>query len=226
MKTPPFHLLRDLALSRKGMAPAAVLVASTLLISSCAQSDDGRTTQAQGTGIGALLGAGAGAILGNQSGHAGEGALIGAALGGAGGFAYGTHVANKKAKYKSTEEWLDACISDAEKKRGAAAAYNNKLSQRIASLQQEIRVAKASGNTSKLASLKHEISADKADAVKNRDIYEKEAQAQMGAIKQAGTEAPSKVRQLKVSANGIEAQAVGINKNVSRFAALENQIDV
>lgn len=219
-------MLRDLVLSRKGLVPGAVLAASSLLFSSCAQSADGQTTQAQGTGIGALLGAGAGAIIGNQSGHAGEGALIGAALGGVGGFAYGTHVANKKAKYKSTEEWLDACIADAGKKRDAAAAYNNKLSQRISHLQQEIAAAKSSGNTSKLASIKREISADKADAIKNRDLYQKEAQAQMGAIKQAGTEAPSKVRQLRVSANGIESQAVGINKNVSRFAALENQIDV
>lgn len=226
MKTSPSSHLFAFALSRKGLAPVAALTASAFLFSSCAQSSDGQLAQAQGTGIGALLGAGAGAIIGNQSGRAGEGALIGAALGGLGGFAYGSHIANKKAQYKSTEEWLDACIADAGKKRQSAIAYNNKLDQRISSLQQQIRAAKASGNSAKLAALKKEISVEKADAIKNRDLYKKEAQAQLGAVKQAGTEAPSKVKQLRVSANGIEAQAVGINKNVSRFAALENQIDV
>jgi len=38
---------------------------------------------------GALLGAGAGAIIGNQSGHAGTGALIGGASGAAIGGMYG-----------------------------------------------------------------------------------------------------------------------------------------
>ncbi len=35
----------------------------------------------RGAGLGALLGAGAGAIIGNQSGEAGKGALIGGAAG-------------------------------------------------------------------------------------------------------------------------------------------------
>jgi Glycine zipper len=43
----------------------------------------------RGAATGALIGAGAGAIIGNQSGNAGEGALIGAAAGGIAGGAYG-----------------------------------------------------------------------------------------------------------------------------------------
>lgn len=41
----------------------------------------GCETMGQSAGLGGLLGAGAGAIIGNQSGHALEGALIGGALG-------------------------------------------------------------------------------------------------------------------------------------------------
>ena len=42
-----------------------------------------------GAGVGALGGAGVGAIIGNQSGNAGTGALIGGAVGGLGGYAVG-----------------------------------------------------------------------------------------------------------------------------------------
>jgi YMGG-like Gly-zipper len=64
---------------------AAVLAAITL--SNCS-GPTGPDTQ-RGAVVGGLLGAGAGAIIGNQSGHAGEGALIGAGAGALGGAAIG-----------------------------------------------------------------------------------------------------------------------------------------
>ena len=45
----------------------------------------GCETYGESAGLGALIGSGAGAIIGNQSGHAGQGALIGAVVGGAAG---------------------------------------------------------------------------------------------------------------------------------------------
>lgn len=45
----------------------------------------GCTGTQKGAGMGGLLGAGAGAIIGHQSGHTAEGALIGGAAGAAGG---------------------------------------------------------------------------------------------------------------------------------------------
>ena len=50
------------------------------------------TPTQQGAVAGGLLGAGAGAIIGNQSGHAGEGALIGAGAGALAGALYGDTV--------------------------------------------------------------------------------------------------------------------------------------
>ncbi len=58
----------------KKIAFAVLLAAVTVSIAGCA-------TYGESAGLGAVLGAGAGAIIGNQSGHAGEGALIGAAFG-------------------------------------------------------------------------------------------------------------------------------------------------
>ena len=60
--------------------------ATALLLSNCA--DMGPNTQ-RGATTGALIGAAAGGIIGNQSGRALEGAAIGAAAGGVAGGAYG-----------------------------------------------------------------------------------------------------------------------------------------
>lgn len=56
-------------------------------LSNCA-APSGPNTQ-RGAATGALLGAGAGAIIGNQSGNTAGGALIGAAAGGTAGALYG-----------------------------------------------------------------------------------------------------------------------------------------
>jgi len=65
-----------------------VYVLSLLIISGC-------TSTQKGAGLGGLMGAGAGAIIGHQSGHAKEGALIGAAAGAAGGALIGDQMSTK-----------------------------------------------------------------------------------------------------------------------------------
>ncbi|BCU77414.1 glycine zipper domain-containing protein [Luteolibacter sp. LG18] len=72
----------------------AVIVAMAL--SSCA--DAGPNTQ-RGAATGALIGAGAGAIIGNQSGRALEGAAIGAGSGALIGGAYGNARDQEQRRY-------------------------------------------------------------------------------------------------------------------------------
>jgi hypothetical protein len=55
-------------------------------------------------GAGALLGGGAGAIIGSHGGHAAEGALIGAALGAAGGAVTGGAIDNAEARNRAVIE--------------------------------------------------------------------------------------------------------------------------
>lgn len=64
-----------------------VLVAVVLAMAGCET-----TPTQQGALIGGALGAGSGALIGNQSGHAGTGALIGGAAGGLGGALFGDMV--------------------------------------------------------------------------------------------------------------------------------------
>ncbi|MEI6175402.1 MAG: YMGG-like glycine zipper-containing protein [Verrucomicrobiota bacterium] len=199
----------------------AIFTLITMSGTQCAGTSDGRLAQGQGTAIGAGAGALIGAALGGR-----QGALIGAAIGGASGFAYGSHIANKKAQYKSTEEWLDACISQAESKRRDAVAYNRKLDNRLAQLQREVRTASAAGDKAKLATLRREISSERSAAQKQAATFSKEAEMQRSAIKQAGGEGASRLSSLRRSTSGIETQVSIMNKGVERYAALESQTDV
>jgi len=199
----------------------AVFLAITIGGTQCANTSDGRLAQGQGTAIGAGGGALIGALLGGR-----KGALIGAAAGGLAGFAYGTHIANKKAQYKSTEEWLDACIAQAKSKRNEAVAYNHQLNNKLASLEREVRMAKASNDKAKLVTLKREIGTEKAAAQKQASAFSKEAEMDHSAIKQAGGQGGSRLSTLRESTNGIETQVSIMNKGVQRYAALESQTDV
>lgn len=67
--------------------PALTSIITALALSNCA-TPAGPNTQ-RGIATGGLLGAGAGAIIGHQSGRTGQGALIGAAAGGTAGGLYG-----------------------------------------------------------------------------------------------------------------------------------------
>lgn len=60
--------------NRKFEVSVLVLVISAFLVAGC-------ETMGGSAGLGGLIGAGTGAIIGNQSGHAGEGALIGGVVG-------------------------------------------------------------------------------------------------------------------------------------------------
>ena len=60
----------------------------------CAEN---KTRIGEGAGIGGLLGAGAGAIIGHQSGHGVEGALIGGAIGATSGAVVGSQIEKQPA---------------------------------------------------------------------------------------------------------------------------------
>ncbi len=121
---------------------AAVLFCAVLL-PSCATTQDGRATQAQGTAVGAALGgilAGglAYAITGDAS-SAAKFAAIGAGVGAAQGFAYGTQVAAKKADYATQEDYLNYAIGEAQQRNVEAVAYNQKLEAEVNTLEQRVR---------------------------------------------------------------------------------------
>ncbi len=207
----------------------AALALVSLALNNCANMTDRQVTQAQGAGFGAAGGAALGAIIGAATGNSSDalaGALIGGAAGSLAGLAYGTHVANQKAKYASAEAWLDACIADAKSKQSAAVAYNKRLNNELARLQREVNMAKAAGDKTRLKQLNGEIRREAAAANKEVANFSKEAELQRGVIQQNSGQGGSRVSALRSTTSGIETQVSIMQKNSQRMAALASQTDV
>jgi hypothetical protein len=205
------------------------LITFIAFFAGCAQTQDGRNTQMQGTAIGAVGGALVGGLLGYAVGGrdgAVRGAIAGAAVGGTAGFAYGTHVARQKAKYASAERWLDACIADARKANQQAYAYNDQLSKRVAALESRAKAAMASGNRSELRRVKSEIATlEKQANGQQRQIgmfmdEQKNVTGDPAARSQAGYSEYQKELSDMNKANA------GITRNLSRLASLDNQVNL
>lgn len=193
----------------------------------CATTADGRKTQAQGTAIGAVLGAVVGGAVGyaagGRSGLA-RGAAIGAGAGAIGGFAYGTHVARKKAAYASREAWLDACIASAHRVNSNAYAYSRSLESRIARLESRARAARTARNKSEARAIKREIATIKVEANQKTAVVQKEISDQQTAVKEGS--GAKNYGGLKSEVNSLQETKGTLGRQVNRLAGLENQLDV
>ena len=205
---------------------AVVLLA---MFAGCAETQEGRTTQAQGAGLGALMGAALGAGLGAAAGGgrgAAIGAATGAAIGGAAGFAYGTHVANQKAKYARAEDWLDACIASARGYKRHAYAVNQKISSRLAALQQRSKAAVASHDKAAVTQIRTEIASLKQEANAESKNVDNEVAAQQNALQDSSARSSSKYGELKESVGSLKETRAELGQTQSRLAALENQTNI
>ncbi|MDH3601419.1 MAG: hypothetical protein OEU26_17545 [Candidatus Tectomicrobia bacterium] len=121
---------------------------------SCASMSDKNRTRAEGTAVGTGAGAGLGALLGYAAGGS-KGAVIGAVAGagiGAGlGYAWGNHVASKKADYASQEDYLDAVAQSARQVNEETRQYNASLAEEIRQLDTETATLVRQYNQKKIA---------------------------------------------------------------------------
>jgi Glycine zipper len=213
---------------RQWSKPVSAFVALVIL-ASCAETQEGRTTQAQGAGLGALLGAAVGAGLGAATGG-GRGAAIGAAtgavVGGTAGFVYGTHVANQKAKYAKAEDWLNACIASAHGYRRHAVAVNQKLSSRLATLDKRSKAAVASHDKAAVTQIRTEIASLKREANSETKTVDTELAAQQNALRDSSARSSGKYGELKDSVGSLKETRAELGQTVSRLAALENQTNI
>jgi gas vesicle protein len=199
------------------------------MLASCAETQEGRTTQAQGTGIGALLGAAVGAGLGAAAGGgegAARGAVAGALIGGSAGFVYGTHVANQKAKYARAEDWLNACIVSARSYRRHAYAVNQKISSRMATLEKRSKAAVASRDKAAVTHIRNEIAGLRQQANAEAKNVDNEVAAQNNALQDSSARSSSRYGELKESVGSLKETKAELGQNISRLAALENQTNI
>jgi hypothetical protein len=204
-------------------------VITLAMLAGCAETQEGRTTQAQGTGIGALLGAALGAGVGAATGGgrgAAIGAAAGAAAGGAAGFAYGTHVATQKAKYAKAEDWLNACIASARAERRRAYAVNQKVSSRLATLEKRSKAAVASRDKAAVTQIRGEIATLRQEAKAEAKNVDNEVAAQQNALKDGSAKSSSNYGELKQSVGSLQDTKAQLGQSISRLASLENQTNI
>jgi phage tail tape-measure protein len=102
---------------RKGwIATAGIALAVVLFLGGCSDSQP-LTDREMGTGGGALLGAGTGAIIGAAVRHPAAGALIGGGIGGVGGYAVGNEMQNQKVQNDQTQSELQEQQGEIEQQR-------------------------------------------------------------------------------------------------------------
>lgn len=208
------------------LRPVALVLLSAML-AGCAATPDGRKTQAQGTAIGAVLGAVAGGALGYAvGGRQGlvRGAAIGGGAGAVAGFAYGTHVAHLKAKYASREAWLDACIVQAHRVNANAYNYSRSLESRVARLEARTRAARVAHNKAEARAIKHEVAALKVEARSKTTVVEKEISDQQTAVNEG--RGAKNYNGLKTEVNSLQETKGTLGRQINRLAGLENQLDV
>lgn len=200
----------------------------SVFLTSCAT--DSQTTKAQGAGLGALLGAVGGAAIGYATGGedgALKGALIGAGTGAIGGYAYGSHVANKKEKYASQEDYLDACIAEAGKIHSDVASYNQGLRGEIAQLKKQNDALASSGaQRSKLVAQKKAITAKRTEANEKLARITDEIRIQSTVAGNEKAVSSAKVSQLNSQIGSLKKQKTELQKQVSQLASMESRIAV
>src|ERR1700746_4151281 len=86
------------------LGTVALAPAAAFLVGGC--SGQPLSEREKGTGVGTLLGAGTGAIIGAAVGHPGAGAAIGGALGAGGGYLVGNSLQNRQVENEQTQGQL------------------------------------------------------------------------------------------------------------------------
>lgn len=96
-------------------AKVGVALAALLMIGGC--NDQQFSTTQKSTGIGTVLGAGSGAIIGSAVGHPVAGTLIGAGVGGVGGYAVGRGLQNNEDAQRQTQAQVSKQQREIESQR-------------------------------------------------------------------------------------------------------------
>jgi hypothetical protein len=91
-----------------------VVLAALLMIGGC---DQQFSTTEKSTGVGTVLGAGSGALIGSAVGHPVAGTLIGAGVGGVGGYAVGRGLQSNEDAQAQTQAQVSAQQQEIESQR-------------------------------------------------------------------------------------------------------------
>ena len=208
------------------------LLLCMVLLAGCA-TDRGRT-QAEGTGVGAGAGAAAGALLGALLGGekgAAIGAGAGALVGSGAGYLVGTHVANKKAQYAKTEDYLDAVIASARQVNDQTRQYNASLRSQVERLDRETvaLVKQYNQKTIRKAGLQKEeqtLAAKIAETQGHLQKVQNELKIQRQVLAQEQGQSPERLEKLQVQVTELERNKAELEQHINRLASIKTRVAV
>ena len=229
------------------MRKTASMILVTGLLAGCAGlSDTQRTTvesTAVGTGVGAAVGTGVGAAVGAGVGTlvgGGRGAAIGAGVGGvvgAGtGYAWGSHVASKRAEYSRQEDYVKALLASARETQEQTRQYNATLTMDVQRLDRETarlvqqykqrRITKSA-----LQRSRQETVAKLAEAEQQLQHVESEIQIQQRALQQEQelartSRVSSHMRTMHAEITQLERQRDVLEQQVQTLASINTRLAV
>lgn len=198
----------------------------------CASMSDRDRTEAQATGIGAAVGAVLGAIIGNQMDNPRAGAMIGGMVGAVAGNVYGNHVAARKAEFAKEEDYLNACLAQAQKVNAEAVAGNTALRGEIAGLNRRVdemlaaiqnRTAERGQKTALMQDLRRQRQAA------NRMLAQvtEEIRVQRELLKnEANSGAAPQLAAIQEQIDQLERQKADLTAQTNQLAALSNRMSV
>ena len=210
----------------------AIIVGIALLHTGCATLPDRQQTTGQSAGLGAVFGAVTGAVIGNQSGDAAQGALIGGLAGAAAGALYGNHVANKKEEFANQEDYLDACLAQAESVRVETAKKNATLLAEIAALDEQVeayaaRQAEEEANLDEAQQIKQQLAASIDTTESTLNTVQDEIRVQQDVRTQEEPSAgEEKLAALDEQIRLLEEQKLELTEQAQHLASLSSRMSV
>ncbi|NLV96100.1 MAG: hypothetical protein GX043_02025 [Desulfovibrionales bacterium] len=206
-----------------------ILALVVSLLPGCATMSDSTRTKAEGTGIGAVLGAGVGYLVGG-----GKGAAIGAAAGAGVGFLVGNEIAKRKQSYASTEDFLNAEITNTQEYNRTAVAHNQKLSQDIAALEKEsknLRSQYDKGKTDKktLTAKRDQLQKRINDSKKLEDTLAKELEVQTAILQDERKTRPANdqyITRLEKEVAALQKNLNQLHNNNTQMASINQRLSV
>ncbi len=209
-----------------------LLLCFALVLPGCvASTADGNRTIAEGTGAGAVVGGVLGGVMALATGDA-KWVAIGAGVGGLVGLGAGVYVAKKKEEYASKEQWLNACIREAQSSNQAIASYNANLRSKLAQLNNqsakiaaEYRMQK--GKVADLNKLRQSIKQQQQEADGYINNVEKQIARQNGIMSEARAENKTREAQIiEAEIRKMEMQLDELRDNASKFASVSTRVSI
>ena len=202
------------------------------LFSGCSTMSDEDKTKAQSIGVFGAVGSVIGGVIGHQMGDATVGAVVGGVAGATGGALYGDHVVKKKSDYASQEDYLQACIGQAEEMLTLATEYNSTLVTEVANLDAEV-TSTMEAYQQKQNQKEDVLAVQTALAEKHKDAAEslaaitEEIKQQRSVLEaEAGNAASGTLKKLEEKIAKLEEQKAELTEHTSRLASIQSRISV